>query len=147
MPVLSATSSEEDVMHLKYVTDFEIHKCYATEDGDKGCLDDHGRCKRGYKDGIFRLGAAFDDKGYPLYKRPEEKDLLITPHHRGMLLDWGAHMNLEFCGSTYTALYLYKYLFKGNKKVKVVFDNTADVLPCKFIVIFILTTYVADSIT
>ena len=46
-----------------------------------------------------------------------------------MLLDWGAHLNLEFCGSTYTALYLYKYLFKGNKKVKAAFDNTADVFP------------------
>ena len=127
--MLSETSTAEDEKYFKYVTEFQIHKCYVTDEGDKGCLDSTGHCKRGYRDGVNRDGAEFDDKGYPLYKRPEEKDLLITPHHRGMLLDWGAHLNLEFCGSTYTALYLYKYLFKGNKKVKAAFDNTADVFP------------------
>ena len=134
MPVLSTTPTKDEETYLRYVNEFQIHKCYATEDGEKGCLDEHGHCKRGYKDGLFRNVATFDEKGFPLYKRPAEKDQLITPHHRGMLLDWGAHLNLEFCGSTYTALYLYKYLFKGNKKVKVAFDNTANVLPGKFVV-------------
>ena len=127
--MLSETPTVEEAKYFEYVKDFQIHKCYKTDEGEKGCLDDNGHCKRGYRDGNLRLYAEFDEKGYPLYKRPEEKDLLITPHHRGMLLDWGAHLNLEFCGSTYTALYLYKYLFKGNKKVKAAFDNTADVFP------------------
>ena len=131
MPVLSATSTAEDERYLKLVTDYEVHKCYSKAQGEKGCLDDHGKCARGYTDDIIRPTADFDAKGFPLYKRPAEKDLRITPHHRGMLLDWGAHLNLEFCGSTYTALYLYNYLFKGNKKVKVQFDNTSDVLESK----------------
>jgi hypothetical protein len=34
-----------------------------------------------------------------------------------MLLDWGAHHNVECAVSVLSILYLYNYLFKGNKKV------------------------------
>ena len=43
---------------------------------------------------------------------------MIVPHNRNILLDWDAHINVEFAGTSFTVLYLYKYLFKGNKKVK-----------------------------
>jgi len=42
------------------------------------------------------------------------------------LLDWNGHINVAFCGKSYVVLYLYKYLFKGNKKIKIAFDNTDD---------------------
>lgn len=40
----------------------------------------------------------------------------VVPHHRGILMDWDGHANLEYCGDAYTVLYLYKYLFKGQTK-------------------------------
>ena len=123
MPVLSAAPSADEVRYKTLVEDQQVHRCYRAAGGDKGCLDEQGNCKRGYKSGVTRLKACFDEKGFPLYKRPAEADLLIVPHHREILLDWEGHHNLEFCGSSYTALYLYKYLFKGNKKVKVTFAD------------------------
>jgi hypothetical protein len=36
-------------------------------------------------------------------------------------MDWKGHCNVEFTTLTYTCCYLYKYLFKGNKKTKVSF--------------------------
>ncbi len=32
-------------------------------------------------------------------------------------------INVEHAGTSYTVLYLYKYLFKGNKKVKATFEK------------------------
>ena len=40
---------------------------------------------------------------------------------------WDGHANVEYSGSTYTVLYLYKYLFKGAKKVSVRFIIEDDV--------------------
>jgi hypothetical protein len=57
--------------------------------------------------------------GYPVYSRPRDEDLTVVPHNRQLLLDWGGHINVEFCGNSYAVMYLYKYLFKGNKKVSV----------------------------
>jgi hypothetical protein len=45
-----------------------------------------------------------------------------VPHNRDVLLDWRGHANVEYAGSCYSVLYLFKYLHKGNKKVKVNLD-------------------------
>jgi hypothetical protein len=50
-------------------------------------------------------------------------DLKVVPHNREVLLDWDGHINVEYAGTSYTVLYLYKYLFKGNKKVKATFQE------------------------
>ena len=65
----------------------------------------------------------FDEHGFPRYARPRECDLKIVPHNRQILLDWDGHSNVEYTTTTYTMIYLYKYLFKGNKKSKVYFNN------------------------
>ena len=57
MPVLPPEPTEEDRYYLKLVTDFEIHHCYYNNQGQKGCLDEHGKCRRGYTDGILRSTA------------------------------------------------------------------------------------------
>jgi hypothetical protein len=40
--------------------------------------------------------------------------------------DWGGHAYVDWCGSTYT-VYLYKYLYKGAKKVKYRLQNADEV--------------------
>jgi hypothetical protein len=42
-------------------------------------------------------------------------------------LDWDGHANVEYAGNTQCVLYLYKYLYKGAKKVKLRLTNAEDV--------------------
>ena len=53
---------------------------------------------------------------FPVYGRLEEEDLKIVPHNIDVLEDWQGHANVEWCGSAYTPVYLYKYIYKGNNK-------------------------------
>jgi hypothetical protein len=50
---------------------------------------------------------------FPIYGRREAEDLKVVPHNIYILLDWRGHANVEWCGSAYTTVYLYKYVFKG----------------------------------
>ena len=79
---------------------------------------------RGYSNTELRPTVEFNDHGFPIYARPTIADLTVVPHNRDMLLDWKGHCNVEFTTLTYTCCYLYKYLFKGNKKTKVSFLQT-----------------------
>ena len=45
-----------------------------------------------------------------------ECDLKIVPYNLQMILDWGSHLNIEYSGSAYCALYMYKYCYKGAAK-------------------------------
>ena len=69
----------------------------------------------------LRDSIEFDSHGFPKYARPTQHDLLVVPHNKELLMDWKGHCNVEFTTLTYTCCYLYKYLFKGNKKTKVSF--------------------------
>jgi hypothetical protein len=44
-------------------------------------------------------------------------DLKVVPLNREILVDWDGHINVEYVRNSYTVLYIYKYLVKGNKKV------------------------------
>jgi hypothetical protein len=39
--------------------------------------------------------------------------LKIVPYNLQMIMDWDSHINVEYSGSAYCALYLYKYCYKG----------------------------------
>jgi len=114
-PELTEESSEEDRRYFKAVQDHMMHSCKQAENG---CLDKDGNCKRGYQNDKLRPVTILDENGYPSYRRRTLRDLKVVPHNRELLLDWEGHMNVEYAGTTYTVLYLYKYLFKGNKKMK-----------------------------
>ena len=113
-PELTELSTAEDTLYFQTVTDNMIHQCSAASNG---CLKD-GVCKRGYGNVEVRPLTFLDDNGYPTYRRRAKADLKVVPHNRELLVDWNGHMNVEYAGSTYTVLYLYKYLFKGNRKEK-----------------------------
>ena len=44
----------------------------------------------------------------------QRDDLKVVPHNREILLDWDGNIIFEYAGTSYTFLYLYKYLVKGN---------------------------------
>ena len=126
MPIVNETSTDEDRLYYGLVNSKMIHSCYH---GIGGCLASATSrvCKRNYTDTDVRENTFFDAQGFPIYRRPLHEDLRIVPHNRQMLLDCDCHINVEFCGTCYTVLYLYSYLFKGNKKIKFELNNTANI--------------------
>ena len=104
-----------------------VHHCSAQP--PNGCLNSEGLCKRGYTSRATNNATSFDTKGYPIYYRPNERDLKVVPHNKKILLEWQGHSNVEYCGKTYSVLYLYNYLFKGNQKISFELNNTQDVDP------------------
>jgi hypothetical protein len=117
--------ADDDNEYYDIIKSVMLHRCFV---GPGGCQKvPGGPCSRGYTDTDVRHATSFDEKGYPLYKRPLHEDLRVVPHCRDIVLDWKGHCNVEFAGSTYTVLYLYGYLFKGNKKLRVELGNTEDV--------------------
>jgi hypothetical protein len=122
-PDINDNSSASDIQYHKLVEKNMVHKCVKAVNG---CLDDQGVCRKGYHRTISQPKTTFCERGYPIYKR-RDKDLNVVPHNRKLLLDWGGHAYIDWCGSTYTVLYLYKYLYKGAKKVKFRLENADDV--------------------
>jgi hypothetical protein len=117
LPNVDDESSVGDIMYKKLVKDHMSHKC-APLHVPNGCVDkDTLLCKRGYSNLEPILVTTLDENGYPIYRRRHA--LRIIPHNRDVLLDWGGHANVEYAGSCYSVLYLFKYLHNGNKKVKV----------------------------
>jgi hypothetical protein len=114
-PEPTEETTKEDILYFKAVKDHMIHQCSGAING---CYNKHGICKRGYGNRDVRPVTFVDENGFPTYRRRTERDLKVVPHNREILLDWNGHINVEYAGTTYTVLYLYKYLFKGNKKEK-----------------------------
>ena len=112
---------EYDLEYSDIVKTHMLHKCISETNG--GCLNEANVCAKGYNKNVVSVETTFDHKGFPQYKRPTIKSLNVVPHNRLLLKDWNGHANVEFAGSTYTVIYLYKYLFKGNKKVKMRLNN------------------------
>jgi hypothetical protein len=111
MPVYDGTP--ESQLAIEKVTQFMLHN---HSGGVNGCLDKKGKCRRHYDD--MKIGSTyFNDKGYVVYGRGSD-DLRVVPHNVEILLDWDGHINVEYASSTYSMMYLYKYIFKGAKKVK-----------------------------
>jgi hypothetical protein len=48
-----------------------------------------------------------------------EEDFRVVPH-------WEGHKNVEYAGTSNSVLYLYKYLFKGNRKITAIFQDITD---------------------
>ena len=51
-----------------------------------------------------------------VYQRRTEDDLLIVPYNLAIMMDWDSHLNVEYSGSAYCALYLYKYCYKNHRR-------------------------------
>lgn len=115
---ISARLPEDESSQLyMLVKKHMVHTCYSQNTHVNGCLNAAGVCRFGYTHTIKQNKTTFDSKGFPQYCRPSDKDSNIVPHVPSLLEDWDGHCNVEFSGSTFMVVYLYKYLFKGPKRV------------------------------
>jgi hypothetical protein len=125
MPVVDEMSSEDDIRYHKIVDKNLVHNC--VRNAVNGCLDENGICTKGFMHTCVLEHTEFDGKGHAKYKRLKEADLRVVPHSRQAVLDYDGHMYWDWCANAYTVMYLYKYIFKGSKKVKMRLDNADDV--------------------
>ena len=51
-----------------------------------------------------------------VYRRRTTYDLKVVPYNLAMIMDWKSHINVEYSGSAYAALYMYTYCYKGPAK-------------------------------
>jgi hypothetical protein len=124
LPVLDEFANFHDQKYFQLVNKHMKHTC---ANAVNGCLDQNNHCKKGFMDTTLQNQSSFDERGYVKYKRTKPSDLRIGPHNRKILEDWDGHAYVDWCGSTYTVLYLYKYLYKGAKKVKFRLENADDI--------------------
>lgn len=118
------------------VRSHHLHKCSSSK--INGCKR-NGICTRGYDGFVLNDSqVTFDRLGFPIYARKHSEDLKVVATNmvntdnlhntfiyainrfivfiyttQGILEDWQGHCNVEYCGSNYTPVYLYKYVFKG----------------------------------
>lgn len=105
-PEINNSSSEEDIKYSEMVQSYMIHKCSSGE--VNSCLDSDGQCSKHYTNNKIQSKTTFDERGFPEYERSNEKSIKVVPHNRKVLEDWNGHANVEFAGSTFLVLYLYK---------------------------------------
>ena len=106
---IDGTSSTEDIQYNKMIESYMIHKC--SSGTVNSCLDSDGQCSKHYTTNKIQSKTTFDERGFPEYKRRTTKSLKVVPHNRKILIDWNGHANVEFAGSTFLVLYLYKVTF------------------------------------
>ena len=115
---LNGNSTDDDRKYRFLVESHMIHECNWTN--VNGCKKSATcKCKRGFDDTEILEHTEFDEKGFPNYRRDFECDLRVVSHNKRLLCDWEGHANVEYAGGSRCVLYLYKYLYKGAKKVKV----------------------------
>lgn len=103
-----------------------------------------GQCIRNYPK-EFRDRTCATDDGYPRYRRlsPEQGGMSFTkerlrqyekidnrwvvPYNAHLLWKYGAHINVEFCGSFAAIKYLYKYIYKGPDRATIEFHVNDEV--------------------
>jgi len=105
-PILSHDSSNDDKLYCHLVEKYMIHTC--SSGTPNSCLDEKGECAKHFTCNILQNNTTFNERGFPEYRRTHPKSLKVVPHHKKILLDWNGHANVEFAGSTFLVIYLYK---------------------------------------
>ena len=115
IPMITVASPEEDRAYAELATKHMSHQCNR---GENDCLGDRGVCDKGFPKPVTEA-THFDQRGYPIYRRPNPDACNIVPHNRLLLTLWDGHVNVEFAGFVFLVLYLYKYIFKGPDRARV----------------------------
>jgi hypothetical protein len=88
------------------------HRCATAIIGCK--KDANNLCKHGYScSEMISKTYVNQVTNRIVYQRRMECNLKIVPYNLQMIMDWDSHINIEYSGSAYGALYLYKYCYKG----------------------------------
>ena len=113
--------SEHDEEVHEIVSKLMIHTCRNPNQVNSCLNNKKGVCKDGYDKNDITDKTTFNPSGFPIYRRRREADKRVVAYNRDIVLDWGGHAHLTYSGQTFSVLYLYKYLYKGNKKMNVGF--------------------------
>jgi hypothetical protein len=114
-------SAETELFQL--LNKFMMHKC---SNDVNGCLDKDGKCTKHFDMNAPNDRTTFDSRGFPEYKRTQNS-LYVVTYVPQILKDWDGHCNVGYCGSVFTCVYLYKYVFKGAKKERFRLKNAEDI--------------------
>ncbi|XP_074339091.1 uncharacterized protein LOC141677199 isoform X4 [Apium graveolens] len=122
--VISAEIPDKDADPVGYqaVSQFMMHGPCGAANPKCPCMS-NGQCTKHYPK-TFRDATTLDDDGYAVYRR---RDLKITvecngihldnrhvvPYHRGLLVKYQGHINVEYCNRSLSIKYLFKYIGKG----------------------------------
>jgi len=107
-PDIDETSTEADINYSNMIESYMIHKC--SSGTVNSCLDSNGQCSKHYTNNKIQAKTTFDERGFPEYRRRTVRSLKVVPHNRKILEAWNGHANVEFAGSTFLVLYLYKVI-------------------------------------
>ena len=114
-----------DFPYYNLVSKHMLHKCSCAVNGCK--KNPTAPCKRRYSpQSNLEPVTRINDNGYPVYRRRFPCDRMVVPHNRAMLLAWNGHANLEYAASSKSIMYLYKYLYKGPKPVRVDLNSESE---------------------
>jgi hypothetical protein len=88
------------------------HRCATAINGRK--KDATNLCKHGYSHSKM-ISETYVNQvtNRIVYQRRMECNLKIVPYNLHMIMDCDSNINVEYSGSAYCALYLYKYCYKG----------------------------------
>ncbi len=106
------------------------HKCATAINGCKKEADDECRCGYSCIETIFETFVN-EHTNRIVHRRRMECDMKIVPYNLQMMMDWHLHINVEYSGSAYCALYLYKYCYKGatrKERIDLSFEQEHDSL-------------------
>ncbi|KAG2212942.1 hypothetical protein INT45_002312, partial [Circinella minor] len=86
-----------------------------------------GRCSKRYPK-KFHEETEINEDGYPVYRRPNNRDYVVkpgnvrldnrwvVPHNVYLCTKYDAHINVEICTSIHSIKYVYKYVYKGHDR-------------------------------
>jgi hypothetical protein len=124
IPILSATSTDEDRRIHSLVIKHMQHRCVVACNGCKKTAE--SICSKGF-DMISVTHTHFDERGLPVYKRGSCLDLKTVPYNPQILSDWDGHSNVEYSNNPRCVFYLFNYLYKGQSKQSVRLNSLEDV--------------------
>lgn len=99
---------EQQLLHL--VLTHQLHTCYPSLCSVKGTCKEHFPFAAQHE----RAPQFHEDSNRYTYFRPGDAHRNVVPYHPGILLAWGAHMNIQCVTSRAWSLYLLKYAVKAN---------------------------------
>ncbi|XP_019157990.1 PREDICTED: uncharacterized protein LOC109154712 [Ipomoea nil] len=125
-----------DVEYYNAVEEFMVHGPCGNARRNSPCMV-NGKCSKHFPK-RFVEESSFDQDGYPIYMRCDDGRTVkkngveldsryIFSHNRYLLLQYKAHINVEWCNQSRSIKYLFKYVNKGNDRVTAEFyKSTTD---------------------
>jgi hypothetical protein len=129
-------SKEDDPACFDAVKQFMMHGPCGEANTSAPCMVDGNNCNRKFPK-KFSSETVIDVDGFPIYRRRDNgihvkkgdtnlDNGYVVPYNRGLLLEFQAHLNVEWCNKSRAIKYLFKYLHKGpDRATMLIQDNVS----------------------